>query len=97
MSACESTIYHGYLAMQSVSIGFKHLTESFLSGLLASLVHFLKIDPVQIIGMCVCLCVCVCVCVCVAPYLITSGMMWRDMDLIQLVKQSLQLLYIWQL
>ena len=28
---------------------------------------FLKIDPVQIVGMCVRVCVCVCVCVCVRP------------------------------
>ena len=51
---------------------------------------FLKIDPVQIVGMRVCVCVCVC------PrqrLLITSGVMWRDMDLIPLVKQVLQLLY----
>ena len=40
--------------------------------------------------------VCVCVFVCVCPpsrLLITSGVMWRDMDLIRLVKQVLQLLY----
>ena len=42
----------------------------------------------------VCVCVCVCLCVCPPPrLLITSGVMWRDMDLIQLVKQVLQLLY----
>ena len=36
----------------------------------------------------------VCVCVCPPPrLLITSGVMWRDMDLIRLVKQVLQLLY----
>ena len=37
-----------------------------------------------------------CVCVFACPpsrLLITSGMMWRDMDLIRLVKQVLQLLY----
>ena len=55
---------------------------------------FLKIEPVRIICMCVCVCVCVCVClcVCVCPpprLLITSGMMWRDIDSIQLVKQVL--------
>ena len=41
-------------------------------------------------------CVCVCVCVCVSPcprILITSGIMWHDMDLIRLVKEVLQLLY----
>ena len=50
--------------------------------------------------MCVCVrvcvraCVCVCVCVCLPPrLLITSGMMWHDMDSIRLVKQVLQLLY----
>ena len=36
----------------------------------------------------------VCVCVCPHPrLLITSGVIWRDMNLIQLVKQILQLLY----
>ena len=38
--------------------------------------------------------VCVCLCVCPPPrLLITSGVMWHDMDLIQLVKEVLQLLY----
>ena len=37
-------------------------------------------------------CVCVFVCVCPPPrLLITSGVMWHDMDLIRLVKQVLQL------
>ena len=73
-----------------------------------SLERHLKIDPVRIVGMrvrvcvfvyvcvCVCLCVCVCVCVCVCPrprLLITSGVIWCDMNLIRLVKQVLQLLY----
>ena len=50
--------------------------------------RFLKIDHVRIVGMRVC------VCVCPRPrLLITSGVMWRDMDLIRLVKQVLQLLY----
>ena len=37
-----------------------------------------------------------CVFVCVCPplrLLITSGVMWHDVDLIRLVKQALQLLY----
>ena len=52
---------------------------------------FLKIDLVRIVGM---RGACVRVCVCPRPkLLITSGVMWRDMDLIQLVKQVLQLLY----
>ena len=35
---------------------------------------------------------CVCVCVCPPPrLLITSGMMWRDMNPMRLVKQVLQL------
>ena len=51
---------------------------------------FITIDPVWIIGMCVCLCVCEC------PHLrllVTDGLMWHDMDLKQLVKQVLHLLY----
>ena len=46
--------------------------------------------------VCMCVCVCVCVFVCVCPslrLLITSGVMWSDMDSIRLVKQGLQLLY----
>ena len=39
------------------------------------------------------MCVCVCVCVSAPTLLITSGLMWHDMDLICLVKQFLQLLY----
>ena len=39
-------------------------------------------------------CVFVCVCVCSRPrLLITSGVIWRDTNLIRLVKQVLQLLY----
>ena len=49
---------------------------------------FLKIDPVRFV------CMRACVCVCPRPrLLITSGVMWRDIDLIWLVKQILQLLY----
>ena len=44
-----------------------------------------------------CFCADVGICVCVsapeATVLITSGVMWYDMDLIRLVKQDLQLLY----
>ena len=48
----------------------------------------------QIVGMRVHVCVCVCVCVCLRPrLLITSGMMWRDMNFIRLVKQVLEMLY----
>ena len=46
---------------------------------------FLKIDPVRIVSMRACMrvCVCVCVCVCLRPRLvITSGVMWHDIDLI---------------
>ena len=52
---------------------------------------FLKIDPVRIVGMRVR--VCVCVYVSTPRLLITSGMIWHNMNLIQLVKQVLQLLY----
>ena len=51
---------------------------------------FLKIGPVWIVGMRVCVCVCVC------PHprlLMTSGVMWHDMELIQLFIQVLKLLY----
>ena len=51
---------------------------------------FLKIDPVRIVGICICVCMCVCP---RSRLLITSGVMWRDIDLIWLVKQVLQLLY----
>ena len=60
------------------------------AGLWPARAWFRKIDPVRIVGMHVCVCVFVC------PrlrLLMTSGMMWRDMDLIRLVKQVLQLLY----
>ena len=44
--------------------------------------------------LCVYVCVCVCVCVCLPPrLLINNGVIWRDMDPMQLVKQVLQLLY----
>ena len=51
---------------------------------------FLKIDPVWIVSMYVYVCLRMC-----PPLrlLITSGMMWRDIDSIRLVKQVLQLLY----
>ena len=49
---------------------------------------FLKVDPVQIISMCVCLRVCVCVCP-PPKILITSSVMWHDIDPIRLVKQVL--------
>ena len=49
---------------------------------------FLKIDPVWIVGMHVRLCVCLSL-----RLLVTSGVMWHDMNLIRLVKQVLQLLY----
>ena len=43
---------------------------------------------------CVCVCVCVFACVSLPPrLLITSGVMWRDIDHIRLLKQVLQLLY----
>ena len=54
---------------------------------------FLKIDPVRT-SVCVFVCVFVCLCVCPRSRLLTtSGVMWRDMDLMRLVKQIVQLLY----
>ena len=45
--------------------------------------------------VCVCVCVCVCACMCVLPLrlLITSDVIWHDMDPILLVLQLL----LWQL
>ena len=49
------------------------------AGLRPARAWFLKIDPVRIVGMRAC----VRVCVCPRPRLsITSGVMWRDIDLI---------------
>ena len=56
------------------------------AGLWPARIWFLKIDPVRII----CMCMCVFACVCPPPrLLITSGVMWRDIDSIRLVKQVL--------
>ena len=41
----------------------------------------------------VCMCVCLCVCVSAPMLLITSGVIWRDMDHKRLVIKVLQLLY----
>ena len=49
---------------------------------------FLKIISVRMS-----VCVCLCVCVSAPRLLITRGVMWHDMDPMQLVKQVLQLLY----
>ena len=55
------------------------------------LTWFLKIVSVRMsVCVCVCVCVCVFVCVCLPPrLLITNGMIWHDMNPIQLVKQVL--------
>ena len=65
------------------------LLNQVYAGLQPARAWFLKIDPVRIF----CVCVCVCVCVSTPRLLITSGVMRRDMDLIRLVKQVLQLVY----
>ena len=57
------------------------------AGLRPARAWFLKIDPVR---TSVCVCVYVCVCVCPPPrLLITSGVMWCDIDSRRLVKQVL--------
>ena len=58
---------------------------------------FLRIASVrECLYACVSMCVCVCVCVCLPPrLLITSGVMWYDIEPIQLVKCSMA--FIWQL
>ena len=69
---------------------YKVILNQARAGLRLTCAWFLKIDPVRIISMHVR------VCVCVYPrprLLIISGMMWHDMNLIQLVKQVLQLFY----
>ena len=40
-----------------------------------------------------CVCVCVCVCVSAPRLLITSGVMWHDVNSMRLVKQVLKLLF----
>ena len=52
------------------------------TGLRLAQAWFLKIDPVWIVGMHVCVCLRLRV-------LITSSVMWCDMDLLRLVKQVL--------
>ena len=55
------------------------------AGLRPARAWFLEIVPVR-----TSVCVCLCACECPPPrLLITSGVMWRDMDPIQLVKQVL--------
>ena len=67
----------------------KTLANSCLFALRPLRAWFLEIVSVQMS-----LCVCVCLCMCLPPrLLITSGVMWHDMDSIQLVKQVLRLLY----
>ena len=94
-------IKDGYATVQGVSVTTIikqsiNVAKQFLNQACASCrpahAWFLKIDPVQIVGMCVHVCMCVCVCPRPRP-LITNGVIWRDMNLIQLVKQVLQLLY----
>ena len=65
-----------------------YMLHIFKPGAWLACMWLLKIDPVWIVGMCVCLCVC-------PPprLLITSGVMWSDMDPVRLVKQVLKLLY----
>ena len=76
----KSTVYYLFLLKFFLYINF------FLNQVRTGL---LKIEPVWIVYMRACACVCVCVCVCVCMYvclpprlLITSGLMWCDMDLI---------------
>ena len=61
----------------------KYLNQA-RAGLWPACTWFLKIYPMRIVSMCVCLRGC-------PPprLLITSGVMWHDMDSIQLVKQVL--------
>ena len=48
------------------------------------------------VRVCVCVCVCVCMCVCLSlltRLLITSGVIWHDVDSVSLVKQGSKPLY----
>ena len=68
-----------YTAMHTI------LLNQARAGLRPARAWFLKIDPVR-----TSVCVCVCVCVCPPPrLLITSGVMWCDIDSRRLVKQVL--------
>ena len=65
----------GHIAMDTILLNQAH------AGHRPTRAWFLKVDAVQIVSMCVY--VCVCVCVCPPPrLLITSGVMWHDIDLI---------------
>ena len=69
-----------------------HLLNQARTGLWLACAWFLKIVSVRT-SVCICVCMCVLICVSTPRLLITSGVMWCDMDLIQLVKHVLQLLY----
>ena len=74
----------------SQSTKFITILNQARTGLQLVCAWFFKIDPVWISGICLCVHVCECVCVCVCPHprlLITSGVMWCDMDLMWLVKK----------
>ena len=74
------------LKIIKVDLCIRSFLNQVCAGLWLARGWFLKIDPVWIVGMCVC--------VCPRPrLLISSGMLWSGINLIQLVKQVLQLLY----
>ena len=60
------------------------------AGLWPALAWFLKIVSERM-SVCVFVCVCLCVCPPLRLLITSSGVMWHDMDPIQLVKQVLQL------
>ena len=81
-----------HLLICLLSIDLSNFLNQARAGRRPARAWFLKIYHVRIV--CMRVCVCVFACVCPPPrLLITSGVMWRDIDLIRLVKQVLQLLY----
>ena len=87
-------LYHIYVHTQ-ICVSPLFISVMFLkqvrTGLQLARAWFLKIISVR---TSVCVCVCVCVFVSAQRLLITSSVMWYDIDPMQLVKQDLQLLAI---
>ena len=76
MKHVRSTLHYTIMYVRTYIHDYFFLNQVH-AGLWPARAWYLKIDPVWIVGMRVCVCVC--------PHprlLITSGVMWRDIDLI---------------